>query len=131
MENDPPMKRSLTAITSWIAMLCALGCLGYIAWYIPADRRAYVTMFRDFKMQLPPATKLMIAIPDAAFPVSAAILACVLVAVQWLNRMKSGAAIVHMLAIVLCCAAFVAYRESLFQPPSSLIHAISGGPASG
>lgn len=129
MENDLPAKRHLTTIASWLALVFALGCLGYIAWYIPSDRRVYAQIFSDFGMELPPATKFMMTIPDAAFPTVAAILGCVLVGIQWFTRMKSGALIVHMLAIVLCCMALVAYRESLFHPLSSLLRTASGVPA--
>lgn len=126
MDNELPASRSLSTIVSWVALFVALGCLGFIAWYIPADRRVFMTMLRDFKMELPGSTELMLAIPDAAFAAGAAILACALVGVQWYTRAKGGAALVHMLAIVFCCITLVAYRESLFQPLTSIIRAASG-----
>lgn len=125
-----PKTQFATAV-SWASLLLAVACLAFLAWYIPFDRRAYVAMFRDFHMQLPGVTMLMLSIPDVAFPLFAASLALIACVLQWRMRTNAGAALGHMLIVVLCCVAFVAYRESLFQPLSQLLRAISSGPRGG
>jgi hypothetical protein len=123
--SNPP----LAAALSWTALLLAVLCLGFLGWYIPADRARYHGMFRDFGMKLPSSTALMLSIPGVVFPVVAGVVALGALAAQLLVRSKTLAAVVHLFVIACCCVAFVAYRETLFQPMTQLIEAISGAPA--
>jgi hypothetical protein len=125
MENQLPPQSALVTAISWAALLLALIGLGLLAFYIPLDRRVFVQLFADFRWKVPPSTELMLAIPDIAFPVVAAAIALVLVLLQWFVRAKAAVALFHMLTVVLCCAAFVVYRELLVQPLSALLRGLA------
>lgn len=128
MESDLPTKTPLTTFVSWAAFFLSVACLAWMAWYIPADRPRFETILRDFGTKVPRSTEFMLSIPDIAFPVAAGFIVIVSFAVQCFVRAKGGCALLHMFVIMICCVAFTLYRESLFQPLSSLIQNISGSP---
>ncbi|HEY5314718.1 MAG TPA: hypothetical protein VIK18_19445 [Pirellulales bacterium] len=119
----------MAAAVSWAVLLLELTCLGFVAWYIPMDRQRFMAPFRNFDLELPSVTILMLNIPDLAIWIAAALLAMMSCALQWRLRSKVAAAIFHMLVITFCCVTLVAYRESLFQPPSVHAHGLSVNPA--
>ena len=128
MRDDLPTRSRFAAVVSFTSFLLALACLAFLAWFVPADRRGYFKLFGDLKMELPGITKLMLSIPDFVFPVAAVGTALVAIAIQWSLRSKVGAALFHMFVVVFCCLTFVAYREAVFQPLSSLIRTLSNSP---
>ena len=121
-----PQKTSLAAVTSWATFVIACGCLAFLAWNVSTDRRIFVGLFNDFEVELPSSTRLILAIPDLAFPAVAVLLATAMLAVQWFACEKRNATVFHMFVIAVSCLAFVAYRESLIRPLVSLIDALSG-----
>jgi len=122
--------RSATAI-SWVMMIVALLSPGFLAWYIPMDRRAYEELLKDFKVEIPALTLVMISIPDIAFPTSAAVLGLLVVLAQWLGRGSIRSTSAHMVVVLLCAGIFVAYRESLFEPIATLMRGISSQSSGG
>ena len=125
MENSSSNGSAIATATSWISLLVGLLCLAFVAWYIPSDRRGYIETFKDFNMELPPSTQFMVAIPDTVFLIAAIICGLAMIAVQRFAGATSAAATFHMLMIALSCLALVAYRESLAQPLSMLLHGLS------
>jgi cytochrome bd-type quinol oxidase subunit 2 len=126
MENTSHSKSAIVTAISWTSLIIGLACVGFLAWYIPTDRREYALTFQDFDMQLPGLTNVMFAIPDLVFPATAIVCAIVMVVVQSQVR-ANVAALFHMLVIALSCVVLVVYRESLFQPLSMLIRGLNGG----
>lgn len=127
MQTDRPKANRLATAASWLALLAALACLGFTAWFIPSDRQGYLAIFTDFQQDLPLPTRVMFAIPDLAFRGAALVVAVALVAAQVLLRGRQSVIMIYVTIIVFCCVALVAYRESLFRPLSSLIHRLTGG----
>jgi cytochrome bd-type quinol oxidase subunit 2 len=115
-----------TILISRILMALALICLAFLALYIPHDRPGYKRLLADFRVEIPYSTQIMFAIPDAAFPVAALVIALVVMLLQRVGRGSLVSACAHMLIILFCCAIFVTYRETLFQPVAELVRAISG-----
>jgi hypothetical protein len=128
MEIPNSSRSPFATATSWAALCLGLMCVGNMAWYIPATRGNFVEIFKDFGAQLPAITQAMLGIPAAVFPVVAAGLAVAMLMVQWFVSSKGAAAIFHMLVMMLCCVALVAYREVLDQPFFALVHNLSSGP---
>ena len=75
-----------STVVSWVMMVVALISLGFLGWYIPTDRRGYEDLLKDFHMQIPALTLLMISIPDIAFPISAAVAGLIVILLQWFGR---------------------------------------------
>ena len=126
LKSEHPKATRLAVALSWVALLAALLFLGFTAWFIPSDRHHFISIYHDFDMELPASTRFMLAIPDLAFTMVALVLAFALLGGQMLIRAKNAIALVHMLIIVLCCVVIVGYRESLFQPMSSLMRKLAG-----
>jgi hypothetical protein len=112
---------------NWTSFVIGLACIGFLALYIPVARRGFVGMFQDFDMQLPSATRFMLAIPDLAFPAIAAACAIGMVALQFRTRARNAATAFHVLVVILSCVILVIYQLLLFQPLSTLIRDLSGG----
>ena len=125
MANESPPSSALMTAVSGGALLLALACLGFLAFYIPSDRETFVQIFVAFGMKLPLATELMLSIPDAVFPAVAGVMALASVTLQLFVRAKGSVALFHMLIVVLCCMAFNAYRESMLQPLIVLMNALA------
>lgn len=124
-ECDPTSKSTIATAMSWIALVVALACLGYVGFYIPAERAHFMRMFNDFEVQLPTATVLMLSIPNAAFFAYAIVFALVALAIQWFARSKYVAVLCHAIVIMLCGFILLAYRETIFYPLSSLVQSLS------
>jgi hypothetical protein len=127
MENSPPSNLAFATVVNWTSFFIGLTCIGFLGWYIPADRRGYVAIFESLDLQLPHSTRFMLAIPDLAFPAIAIAYAIGMVAVQCLVRAKNAATVFHILAIALSCVVLVIYRDLVFQPLSKLIRDLSSG----
>lgn len=125
MEIVTPRTSRLATAVSWAALFVALVFLAFLAWFIPADRRVCLMIFRDFQMKLPVMTELMLAIPDLVFPITALVVAIALIGAHFRVRNKSAVALLHMVVIVLCCIVLVAYRESLHRPLAAMIRAMA------
>ncbi len=124
IESNPP--RTLTTVVSWLALVSALASVLYLAILIPTNRTMYERTLREFKVELPAATIFLFKIPAAVFPIAAVFVATICGVVQYRFRGQGGAALFHMLVIVLCCVAFTTYREVLMQPLFHLILALHG-----
>lgn len=111
---------------SWALMLAAVVFLAFLAWYIPADRRAVLADMRRFHAPISELTRLILQVPDATFPFIAVVLAAALVVVQLRARNAGCAAAFHAVVIVLCSATLVAYREAMIQPMLDVIRMVTG-----
>jgi hypothetical protein len=109
-----PEARPIDTVLSRLAFVFLCVCAGLMAWFIPGDRRSFVEFFAPFGAKLPPATMMALNIPDIAF------------LLQVFVRTKSVAAVFHLFMTVLSCIAFIAYRDAMTTPMTSLIQVITG-----
>jgi hypothetical protein len=128
MEDRSPATVTSRSALSWAALAFAIASLGFFAWYVPVDRRAYWELYLDFKVKFPETTRFVFDIPDVAFAAAAAGFTVAMIAVQWHPRFARSATAFHLLVALLCWIAFAAYRESLIGPFVTLMHALSGRP---
>jgi hypothetical protein len=116
---------SRAGFLGWSTFLLSLACLGILGWYIPDDRRLYLMMFKDFRVELPIATRLILSIPGVAFPVTAIIVGIIAIAVQFFGVAKGRLLWFPVLLSVACLITLVAYREAMIHPLMALIRSIS------
>jgi len=124
METEPREELPLACTVSWAAFALALLCLVLFGWYVPADQDWHRRVFLDFHSPIPTSTKIVISIPGLAIQIVAGLLAAAALAVQWRTRDRRNAALFHMLIVLCCCVAFLAYREAVQETMSMLIQAL-------
>lgn len=125
MANETNTHSLLTRTVSWVALVVALGCLLFLALFVPTDRQVFARVLADFKIELPTLTVFVLSIPDSAFFAITAALALVCIVVQVRYRASGAVALFHILIIVVCCGAFVVYREAVIRPVVMLIGAFN------
>jgi hypothetical protein len=123
--SNTPANSSVSAALSWGTLLLALGFVSFLTWFVPIDRSRYEQMTKDFHLELPGMTMLMLQIPTAAIWATGIVLALAMTATQFFARSRQTAGLFHMLIVVLFCIAFTAYREAMAQPIVKLIDGIS------
>jgi hypothetical protein len=124
MSNNSP-NNSGSAALSWGVFSLALAFVVSLCWYVPIDRAQYEAIMKDFHMELPGITMLVLQIPTIAFWITGGVLSLALIATQLGARSRQTAGLFHMLIVVGCCIAFMAYREAMTQPIVKLIDGIS------
>jgi hypothetical protein len=115
------------AAVSWVMLMLVLGCGAYLAFFMPRGVRAYEEIFKDFRVELPAATKAILMIPPWVYYLAGAALAAPGIALQLMLRSKRDAAVFHVLLIALSGIIYTLYHEAMLQPMISLIQSVSGG----
>lgn len=128
MHEQPSLRSRLATLASWLLAVIAVAAIASFAWYIPHNRIVFRGIYRDLKVELPPSTQIMLAIPACAIYCAGAFLILIVAAVQWFVRTSTTRASFHMIVIVFCEIVLVLYRESLFGPMVNLVRSLSARP---
>ena len=126
MTNPDLRNTPLDKVVSWLAFALLAAAAAAFAWYVPRDRDALRSIYRDFHLELPRSTRLICAVPTAAIVASAALAAVLGLFVQLRSDSKRSASLVHMLLTVAFGIAFLLYHEAMGSPFITLVRGISG-----